>query len=82
MTMFADDIVLCSERREQVDYSLKSWRYALERGGMKVSRGKREQMCVSERETGVTVKMQRVEVVKVDALKYLATIRSVRQCTR
>lgn len=79
MTMFADDIVLCSERREQVDYSLKSWRYALERGGMKVSRGKREQMCVSERETGVTV--QRVEVVKVDALKYLATIRSVRQCT-
>lgn len=80
MTMFADDIVLCSECREQVDYSLKSWRYALERGGMKVSRGKREQMCVSERETGVTV--QRVEVVKVDALKYLATIRSVRQCTR
>lgn len=80
MTMFADDIVLCSERREQVDYSLKSWRYALERGGMKVSRGKREQMCVSERETGVTV--QRVEVVKVDVLKYLATIRSVRQCTR
>lgn len=79
MTMFADDIVLCSERREQVDYSLKSWRYALERGGMKVSRGKREQMCVSERETGVTV--QGVEVVKVDALKYLATIRSVRQCT-
>lgn len=33
--MFADDIVMCSESREQVEVSLEGWRYALERrGGM------------------------------------------------
>ena len=30
-TMFADDIVICSESKEQVDRSLERWRYALER---------------------------------------------------
>ena len=39
--MFADDIVICSEN---------SWRYALERRGMKVNRRKIEYMCVNERQ--------------------------------
>ena len=35
--MFADDIVICSESKEHVDEKLdRSWRYALERRGMKV----------------------------------------------
>ena len=29
--MFADDIVICSESKEQVEEKLESWRYALER---------------------------------------------------
>ncbi|KAK3521777.1 hypothetical protein QTP70_018302 [Hemibagrus guttatus] len=33
--MFADDIVICSENREQVEESLESWGFALERRGMK-----------------------------------------------
>ncbi|KAK3518433.1 hypothetical protein QTP70_000665 [Hemibagrus guttatus] len=36
--MFAEDIVICSESREQVEESLERWRFALERRGMKVSR--------------------------------------------
>ncbi|KAK3523768.1 hypothetical protein QTP70_010061 [Hemibagrus guttatus] len=36
--MFANDIVICRESREQVEESLERWRFALERRGMKVSR--------------------------------------------
>ena len=67
--MFADDIVICSESKEQVEEKLESWRYALERRGMKVNRRKdRIHVCENERQdTGsVTVKMQGEEVAKVD----------------
>ncbi|KAK3513535.1 hypothetical protein QTP70_016470, partial [Hemibagrus guttatus] len=33
--MFTDDIVICSESREQVEENLERWRFALERRGMK-----------------------------------------------
>ncbi|KAK3566665.1 hypothetical protein QTP86_002398, partial [Hemibagrus guttatus] len=36
--MFADDIVTCSESREQVEENLERWRFAVDRRGMKVSR--------------------------------------------
>ena len=44
--MFADDIVIGSERKEQLEEKLENWRYALERRGMKVNRRKTEYMCV------------------------------------
>ena len=34
--LFADDIVIFEETREEVEQRLESWRYALERRGMKV----------------------------------------------
>ena len=34
--LFADDILICEETREEVEQRLESWRYALERRGMKV----------------------------------------------
>ena len=63
--MFTDDIVICSASKERVEEKLKSWRYALERRGMKVNRRKTEYMCVNERQVNGTVKMPGEEVAKV-----------------
>ncbi|KAK3525944.1 hypothetical protein QTP70_011034 [Hemibagrus guttatus] len=79
--MFADDIVICSESREQVEESLERWRFALERRGMKVSRSKTEYMCVNEREGSGTVRLQGEEVKKVQEFKYLgSTVHSNGEC--
>ncbi|KAK3533076.1 hypothetical protein QTP70_006575 [Hemibagrus guttatus] len=79
--MFADDIVICSESREQVEENLERWRFALERRGMKVSRSKTEYMCVNEREGSGTVRLQGEEVKKVQEFKYLgSTVQSTREC--
>ena len=45
--LFADDIVICQETREKVERRLESWKYALERRGMKVSRSKTEYLCIN-----------------------------------
>lgn len=42
----SDDIIICGENGEQVEENLERWRYALEKGGMKISCNK--QMCVNE----------------------------------
>ncbi|KAK3508020.1 hypothetical protein QTP70_010129 [Hemibagrus guttatus] len=79
--MFADDIVICSESREQVEENLERWRFALERRGMKVSRSKNEYMCVNEREGSGTVRLQDEEVKKVQEFKYLgSTVQSNGEC--
>ncbi|KAK3568664.1 hypothetical protein QTP86_011458 [Hemibagrus guttatus] len=79
--MFADDIVICSESREQVEENLERWRFALERRGIKVSRSKTEYMCVNEREGSGTVRLQGEEVKKVQEFKYLgSTVHSNGEC--
>ncbi|KAK3517775.1 hypothetical protein QTP70_018344 [Hemibagrus guttatus] len=79
--MFADDIVICSESREQMEESLERWRFALERRGMKVSHSKTEYMCVNEREGSGTVRLQGEEVKKVQEFKYLgSTVQSNGEC--
>ncbi|KAK3548617.1 hypothetical protein QTP70_015563, partial [Hemibagrus guttatus] len=79
--MFADDIVICSESREQVEENLERWRFALERRGMKVSYSKTEYMCVNEREGSGTVRLQGEEVKKVQEFKYLgSTVQSNGEC--
>ena len=45
--LFADDIVIFEEAREEVERRLESWRYALERRRMKVSRSKIEYLCIN-----------------------------------
>ncbi|KAK3556038.1 hypothetical protein QTP70_001862 [Hemibagrus guttatus] len=79
--MFSDDIVICSESREQVEESLERWRFALERRGMKVSRSKTEYMCVNEREGSGTVRLQGEEVKNVQEFKHLgSTVQSSGEC--
>ncbi|KAK3557429.1 hypothetical protein QTP70_026629, partial [Hemibagrus guttatus] len=79
--MFADDIVICSESREQVEENLERWRFALEIRVMKVSRSKTEYMCVNEREGSGTVRLQGEEVKKVQEFKYLgSTVQSNGEC--
>ena len=73
ITLLADDIVICSESKERLEHKLESWRYALERRGMKVNRRKTEYMCVNERQVKGTVKMQGEEVAKVEDFKYLGS---------
>ncbi|KAK3560412.1 hypothetical protein QTP86_008467 [Hemibagrus guttatus] len=79
--MFADDIVICSESREQVEENLERWTFALERRRMKVSCSKTEYMCVNEREGSGTVRLQGEEVKKVQEFKYLgSTVQSNGEC--
>ena len=63
--LFADNIVICEETREEVDRRLKCWRYALERRGMKVSRSKTKYLCVNGGNDKETVKMEDTKVPKI-----------------
>ena len=45
--LFADDIVICKETREEVEQRLEFWRYALKKREMKVSRSKTKYLCIN-----------------------------------
>ncbi|KAK3516006.1 hypothetical protein QTP70_000892, partial [Hemibagrus guttatus] len=79
--IFADDIVIFSEIREQVEENLERWRFVLERRGMTVSSSRTDYMCVNEREGSGTVRLQGEEVKKVQEFKYLgSTVQSNGEC--
>ena len=71
--LFADDIVICEEIREEVEQRLESWKYALERRGMKVSRSKTEYLCINGGNDDETVKMEDTKVPRVKKFKYLGS---------
>ena len=52
---------------------LESWRYALERRGMKVSRSKTEYLCIIGGNNDETVKLEDTKVPRVKKFKYLGT---------
>ena len=75
--LFTDDIVICEETREEVERRLESWKYALERRRMKVSRSK------NGGNGDETVKMEDTKVPRVKEFKYLgSTVQESGGCER
>ena len=79
----ADDIVICEETREEVERRLESWKYALERKGMKVSRSKTKYLCINGGNDDKTAKMEDAKVPRVKEFKYLgSTVQESGGCER
>ena len=81
--LFADDIVICEDTREEVERRLETWKYALERRGMKVSRSNTEYLCIIGGNDDETVKMEDAKVPRVKEFKYLgSTVQESSGCER
>ena len=77
------DIVICEETREEVEWKLESWRYALERRGIKVSSSKIEYLCINGGNDDETVKMEDAKLPRVKEFKYLgSTVQESGSCER
>ena len=81
--LFADDIVIYEETREEVERRLESWRYALERREMKVSRSKTKYLCINGGNDKETVKMENTKMPRIKEFKYVgSTVQESGSCER
>ena len=81
--LFAEDIVICEETREEVERRLESWMYALEKRGMKVSRSKTKYLCINDGNDDETVKMEDAKVPRIKEFKYSgSTVQESGSCKR
>ena len=68
----ADDIVLCSTRREHVERKLGEWRRAMEERGLKISRKKTEYLgCNEHQDADIHLHGKTASIVKT--FKYLGS---------
>ena len=74
MMLFADDIVICKETREEVEQRIECWRYVLEKRRMKVSRSKIKYLCVYGGNDNETVTMDDTKVSRLKEFKYLGSM--------
>ena len=70
--LFADDIVLCSTRIEEVERKLEEWRKAIEERGLKISRKKTEYWSSSEQQD-LVIRLEGEEVKRVKTSKYMGS---------
>ena len=81
--MFADDIVLTAECKNQLEVDLEQWRYALESRGLRISRTKTEYLCGNKKDSQPPIKLQDADVPETEDFKYLgSTIQSNGECGR
>ena len=81
--LLADDIVICEDTREEVERRLESWRYALEKREMKVSRSKTGYLCTNKGNDDETMKLEDTKVPTVKEFKYLgSTVQESGSCKR
>lgn len=71
--LFADDIVLVAETREEVKEKLNRWRDALESRGLKISRNKTEYMQMGEQDDDNQLHLAQERLKKVEAFRYLGS---------
>ena len=72
--MFADDVALCTETKEEMERRLEEWRSRLKDRGMPVSRQKTEYLCAGGGAMEVrSVKMQGKTVMRTKVFKYLGS---------
>ncbi len=69
---FADDILLCSTRREHVERKLEEWRRAMEERGLKINRKKTEYLGCNEHQD-VEIHLQGETVKRVTTFTYLVS---------
>ena len=81
--LFDDDIVICEETRVEVERRLESWKCALERREMKVSRSKTKYLSINGENDDETLKMEDAKVPRVKAFMYLgSTVQESGRCER
>lgn len=73
--LYADDIVLCAESREDLEMKLERWRQVLEDRGMRISRSKTEYMCTTnEGDDRESIQLGEEQIKRVDKFKYLGSV--------
>ena len=59
--LFADDLVLCENTREEAEEQLELWRNAIENKGLRVSRSKKENLPPSSCHDNVKLSGEKIK---------------------
>ena len=76
IVLFADDVMLLTEREEDMETNLRELKKAMSNWGMKIHWGKTKVMVVSRQEEGCKVCVDGEEIEHVQNMKYLGAILS------